>query len=144
MPTANVNLDTTQYVRINMGFNPMLLQAHRDAVRIVFNDVKPSKGNPSFHELSGSDNVPYPVPLVDTQVWALATTGMASLTVTEFTGGLDGENPVDTLAELAVVLTQQLCVIISNQRASMGELRLINARLEEGFGTEIDEDDIDG
>lgn len=142
MPTASVNLKEDQYVRVNQGLNPLTLQAHRDAVRIVFSQVKPAKGNPAFHVLSGSDNVPYPIPIVDTNVWALATSKMSSLIVTEFNGDEDGENPVDTVAELGVLLSQQLSTMIVHQCENIKQLRLLNARVEEAFETGIDEVDV--
>lgn len=51
MTTSVANLDTTQYVKVNIGLNPITLQAHRDAVRIVFSDAKPAKSNTAFHIL---------------------------------------------------------------------------------------------
>lgn len=85
MATAQVNLDTTQYVRVTQDpIRPvsLLLQSHRDAVRIVVSDAKPSFGNPVFHELSGSDDI-LSLSLAETHVWALATTDRCGLTVTE-------------------------------------------------------------
>jgi hypothetical protein len=82
MATGNVELDTTQYVRINTGLNNIMLQAHRDSVRIVFSDVKPSMNNEAFHQLGGDDPT-LQVPLIDVNVWALAMTDTSSLTITE-------------------------------------------------------------
>lgn len=67
MATVNANLDVTKYVRVNVGLNPVMLQAHRDSVRIVFNDLQPSKDNTSFHLLNGSDG-PLQVSSIDTNV----------------------------------------------------------------------------
>lgn len=55
MPTAAVNLDTTQYVLVSGAGIPLLLQAHRDSVRIAISAVKPSKSNTVFHQLDGGD-----------------------------------------------------------------------------------------
>lgn len=82
MTTSVANLDVTQYVKINQGLNSILLQAHRDAVRIAFSDLKPAKGNTAFHILGG-DDAPLNREVLTTDVWALATTECASLTVTE-------------------------------------------------------------
>ena len=84
MTTSVANLDTTQYVKVNIGLNPITLQAHRDAVRIVFSDAKPAKSNTAFHILGGDDQ-PFILPFNDVGVWALATTEHSSLVLTEFT-----------------------------------------------------------
>lgn len=59
-----------------------MLQAMRDAVRIVIAESKPSKGNTSFH-LLGGDDAPLMLDTTDSNVWALATSDKASLVVTE-------------------------------------------------------------
>jgi hypothetical protein len=82
MATGDVTLDTTQYVRINNGLNNIMLQAHRDSVRIVFSEVRPNIGNNAFHQLGGDDPT-LQVPLIDVNVWALAMTDTSSLTITE-------------------------------------------------------------
>ena len=83
MPTGNVLLDVTQYVRVNIGQNPITLQSHRDAVRVVFADSKPARSNPAFHVLSGN-MPPLIVPDSDTNIWALATSADTALSATEF------------------------------------------------------------
>jgi hypothetical protein len=85
MSTARANLDVTQYVRVTS--DPavpaaVMLQSHRDSVRIVFSDVKPAKGNSVFHDL-GEDDPILNVPLTEIGVWALAMTSTSALTVTE-------------------------------------------------------------
>lgn len=60
----------------------MVLQAHRDSVRIVLSELKPSKGNSVFHLLGGDDE-PLPLHSLDTNVWALAITDKSSLIVSE-------------------------------------------------------------
>jgi len=82
MPTVSVNLDTTQYVQVNSAFNPMVLQAHRDEVRITLSELKPAKSNTVFHILSG-DDAPLHLNSIDTNVWALAITDKSSLIVSE-------------------------------------------------------------
>lgn len=82
MPTVAVNLDKTQYVKVNSGFNPIMLQCHRDSVRIVISAVKPAKTNEVFHTLSGGDN-PLPFNSIDTNIWALALTNKSSLIVSQ-------------------------------------------------------------
>jgi len=137
MATGEVALDLTQYVRINAGLNPLMLQAHRDAVRVAFSDQKPVFSNSAFHMLSGEADLPYHIPTIDTNVWALAVTDRSSLIVTEFSG-----EQVDTLSELAHLLNRQLLKMTSNQHEMNRELSLLNARIEEAFETTIDEDDL--
>ena len=82
MATSNANLSTDNYVRINVGLNPVLMQAHNDAVRIVFSDEQPTTTNKAFHLLAG-DGEPLSMPNIDVNVWALATSDHSSLTITE-------------------------------------------------------------
>ena len=82
MSTSEALLDPTQYVRVNVAYNSLTLQAHRDSVRIVFADAKPALTNTSFHTLKGGDP-PLQVPSIDTHVWALAVTDTSSLIITE-------------------------------------------------------------
>ena len=85
MSTTRVNLDVTQYVRVTSEpFTPssLLLQSHRDTVRIAFSDVKPARDNTVFHELGG-DNEPLDIPFTEVAAWALAMTDRSALTVTQ-------------------------------------------------------------
>lgn len=83
MPTAQVALDTTQYVRVNVGLNRLMLQSMRDAVRIAVSDAKPAVSNTSFHILTGADS-PLQFDTLDANVWALATSAdNCTLIVTE-------------------------------------------------------------
>lgn len=60
----------------------MILQAHRDSVRVVLSDARPVKSNIAFHKLSSGDP-PLQLISLDTNVWALAITSTSSLIVTE-------------------------------------------------------------
>lgn len=82
MSTSEAVLNVDAYVRVNLGYNPITLQAHRDLVRIVFTADKPAKTNTAFHALT-SDGPPLQMVSNDTNVWALATTEHSSLIVTE-------------------------------------------------------------
>lgn len=85
MATTRVNLDVTQYVRVTsdpLKPSSLLLQSHRDTVRVVFSDVKPAKSNTVYHELGG-EHPPLNVPMTEQAVWALAMTDKSALTVTE-------------------------------------------------------------
>lgn len=82
MPTVSVALDQTQYVRINTALNPMVLEAHRDTVRVTISELKPALNNTVYHELSGAD-APLKFDSIDTNVWALAMSDRSSLIVSE-------------------------------------------------------------
>lgn len=82
MATAAVNLDPTQYVRINIGHYPLILQAHRDSVRIVVSALKPARNNTAYIMLAGGSE-PINIPTPGEHVWALAVSDKSSLIVTE-------------------------------------------------------------
>lgn len=82
MATSSVILDTTQYVRVNVGYTTMILQAHNDSVRVVLSDAQPSLSNEAFHTLGGGD-APLTLDIVDVNVWVLAVSDKSSLIVTE-------------------------------------------------------------
>lgn len=85
MTTTRVNLDTTQYVRVTtdpLTPSSLLLQSHRDTVRVAFSDVKPARSNTVFHEFGG-EHPPLNLPMVETAVWALAMTERSALTATQ-------------------------------------------------------------
>lgn len=82
MATSSVVLDTTQYVRVNIGYTTVILQAHNDSVRVVLSTAQPVKSNIAFHALGGGD-APLPIDVVDVNVWVLAMTDKSSLVVTE-------------------------------------------------------------
>jgi hypothetical protein len=85
MATSRVNLDVTQYVRVTsdpLTPSSLLLQSHRDTVRVAFSTVKPARSNDVFHELGG-EHPPLNLPMVEVVVWALAMTERSALTVTE-------------------------------------------------------------
>lgn len=87
MATALASLDVTQYVRINNGLNPLVLQSLRDSVRIAFNDTQPALSNTAFHMLDGGD-APLCMDHLDANAWALAMTDESRLVVTEHTNGI--------------------------------------------------------
>ena len=84
MATSVVGINTDQYVRVNVGLNPLVLQAPRDSVHVVLSDLQPAVGNPVFHLIGGKD-APLKLDSIDTNVWALAMTDRSSLIVTETT-----------------------------------------------------------
>lgn len=98
MSTGQVQLSTTEYTRVNLGLNPLVLQAHGDAVRVVLLSSQPSPSNSAFHVLSGVSSDPWVMPSVDTNVWAMAASKHSSLIVTE----------VSTVAPLRSAFGEQL------------------------------------
>lgn len=122
MTTVVVNLDVTQYVKVNSGLTFMVLQAPRDSVRIVFSDLKPAMSNTAFHMIDGSSD-PLSIPYTFTDVWALATTDRSSLTVTELRDPL--QNQVTAYDEL---ITSNLIpeIQISPQYNNLDKVRVFN------------------
>ena len=104
MATSFVTLDTTQYVRINIGYKSMILQAHNDSVRVVVSELKPVKGNTAYHTLGGGD-APLHLNIVNDNVWVLAVTDKSSLIVTESTTSFATE---ETVSQLVMTVTNAL------------------------------------
>jgi len=101
MATAKVNLDLSQYVKINASTRQVLLQARGDTVRIAVSIAQPTKSNTAYHELGGKD-APLTINLVDQDIWALAMTDKSALIITELdpaqTALFDGYgNPIGSL-----------------------------------------------
>jgi hypothetical protein len=82
MGTVSINLDTAQYVKVNIGLKPLTLQALNDSVRITLSSIQPAVENTVFHLLGGKD-APLQFPSIDTDVWALSITDKSSLIATE-------------------------------------------------------------
>lgn len=83
MTTAVAVLDQSQYVRINNGGVALLLQSHRDSVRVVFGYDQPPVDATAFHEIgSTNDNKVFEIGFTPVPVWALATTDHCKLTIT--------------------------------------------------------------
>ena len=127
MSTSVANLDTTQYVKVNIGLNPVMLQAHRDAVRIVFSDIKPSKSNTAFHILNGGDE-PLNMTHTDSDIWVLATTTNSSLVITEMKTAL----PVDVTGGFGLNIQRGLVAGVSAVH-TFGRAPIINTA--DGFVT---------
>lgn len=119
MPTVSVNLDTSQYVQVNTAFNPMVLQAQNDTVRITLSAAQPVVDNKVFHILGGKD-APLHFPSIDTNVWALAITDKSSLIVSETEPAPvalhDGDgNPITSLKGAIDVHNADVHNVIVNQ-----------------------------
>lgn len=104
MPTASVNLDTTQYVQVNAGYTSMILQAHRDSVRVVLSELQPALNNIAFHSL-GAGDAPLPFDIVNVNVWALAVSDTSSLVVTESDTSFATE---ETVSQLVMAVTNAI------------------------------------
>lgn len=84
MATSATALKTTEYLQINIGKNPLILQSMRDSIRVVLSAVKPAVDNPVFH-LIEARHPPLTLVSLDTNVWAMLTSDTAKLVVTELT-----------------------------------------------------------
>lgn len=82
MSTVSVSLDPSQYVRVNIGKNPILIQSFRDSVRVAFSESQPAKSNTAFHLLT-PDHPPLRWDATDINVWALATSDRCGMSITE-------------------------------------------------------------
>ena len=83
MPTMSVNLSTTKYVQVSsLDDRPLVLQAHRDTVRVTMSVGQPAISNSVFHTLEGGQP-PMTFNSFDSKVWALAMTDRSSLVVSE-------------------------------------------------------------
>lgn len=84
MSTSVAVLDETQYVKVSNGGTALLLQSHRDTIRIAFSDTQPARSNTAYHEIGGTDHKGViELQYANTPVWALAMTDRHRLTVTE-------------------------------------------------------------
>lgn len=132
MSTIRANLDVTQYVRVTsdpLKPSALLLQSHRDTVRIAFSDTKPAKSNTVYHELGG-EHSPLHVPMTEQSVWALAMTERSALTVTEQRVPVEVSNRDDigvavfisdqTTNTLSVPLLQDRAVLTLASTAAVG------------------------
>lgn len=91
MSTVAVPLVTTEYTLVSTLEYPLLLQAHRDAVRLVYSDTKPPASTPDFHLLRARTD-PFLVGRGVTLLWAKATSASSSLMVSIQAGVRPAEN----------------------------------------------------
>jgi hypothetical protein len=82
----------------------MILQAHRDDVRIVISEAKPVLSNDAFMSLGGSD-APLHLNIVDTNVWVLSVSDRSSLIVTESDTSFATE---ESLSQLVMAITNAI------------------------------------
>lgn len=137
MATSRVNLDETQYVRVTSDpFKPssLLMQSHRDTVRIAFSEVKPAKGNPVFHELGGEHSM-LQLPMTVSSVWALAMTDRSSLTVTDTV--LPDLPPRTTFGEVSVE-SKSPVVQIKSQSGLLNDVLTLSDDASTGIATITD------
>ena len=73
MPTNRVNLSTTQYVRINLGYGPLIVESLTGDIHITQSDSQPAVTNIAFHKLTDRNRLTFD--RLNTNVWALAATG---------------------------------------------------------------------
>lgn len=126
MATSKVNLSTTEYVRINIGLYPLVLQAHRDSVRVVVSNAKPSKQSSAFIMLDGGDP-PLNLGTISENVWALAVSNRSSLIVTELADLPTDGTVAKSYTTNPLGLSTSQNVIVQNQSLSQfGEVLTIS------------------
>lgn len=52
MATSRISLDQSQYVRVNFGLNPIIIEANEGEVRVVVTENQPAISNPAFHRVT--------------------------------------------------------------------------------------------
>src|SRR5210317_1313537 len=97
MATSRIALDTTQYVRINFGLNPMTIEANEGEIRICVTDNQPALSNQAFHRVTDRNRLV--LDSVDSNIWALALTASQKAVVTE-TPGMNTESLGNTTTTL--------------------------------------------
>jgi hypothetical protein len=103
----------------------MILQAHRDHVRVVFSESKPILSNTAFHLISGGDE-PYFIDSPDTNIWALAQTNTTSLAVTEFNTAGSEADPLNTAIEVGQVMIKLLISMNARLNNISDNMALLN------------------
>jgi len=121
MPTVSVNLSTTEYVKINTGLNPLLLQSHRDDVRIVLSDAKPAFGNSIYHTLGGDDEL-LKFDSIDVNVWVLATTDSCSLVVSETDAVVVTVGNVVDVSETDLTFETDVVTVLNNMSCKLSTI----------------------
>lgn len=121
MPTVSVNLDTTQYVKVSAALNPIVLQAHRDSVRITLSELKPAKSNSVFHLLGGGDH-PLSLNAPDTNIWALASTDRSSLVATELDPSSVSVGNVVDVSETDLTFETDVVTVLTDISDKLGTL----------------------
>jgi hypothetical protein len=120
----------------------MILQAHRDHVRVVFSESKPILSNTAFHLISGGDE-PYFIDSPDTNVWALAQTNTTSLAVTEFNTAGSEADPLNTAIEVGQVMIKLLISMNSRLNNISDNMALLNTYYADVTGNKLNLSDID-
>lgn len=81
MATSRVSLDKTQYVRVNFGLNPIIIEASEGVVHVAVTENQPTLTNKAFHRVSDLHPPFHIIP--DSNVWVLATSSVQKAVVTE-------------------------------------------------------------
>lgn len=81
MATSRVTLDKTQYVRVNFGLNPIVVEASEGVVHVAITENQPALNNKAFHRVSDLHPPLHLIP--DSNVWVLATSDVQKAVVTE-------------------------------------------------------------
>ena len=98
MPTNRVNLSTTQYVRINLGYGPLIVESLTGDIHIAQSDTKPAATNIAFHKLTDRHRLTFD--RLNTNVWALGKNSGAQAVVTETPSEHGDQSTVNSSTEL--------------------------------------------
>lgn len=81
MATSRISLDQSQYVRVNFGLNPLIIEANEGEIRVAVTENQPAVSNVAYHRVTDRNRLIIESP--DTNVWVLATSGAQKAVVTE-------------------------------------------------------------
>lgn len=81
MATSRISLDKTQYVRVNFGLNPIIIEAAEGVVHVTVTENQPALSNTAFHRVT--DKQPLVIERPDSNIWVLATSLAQKAVVTE-------------------------------------------------------------
>lgn len=81
MATSRIALDTTQYVRINFGLKPLIIEANEGEIRVAVTQNQPALTNKAYHRVTDRNRLE--LNSIDANVWALANTTSQKAVVTE-------------------------------------------------------------
>ena len=92
MPTNRVNLSTTNYVRINIGYGPLIVESLTGDIHVALSETKPAVTNIAFHKLTDRNRLTFD--RLDTNVWVLGKNTGAQAVVTEVTSAAGSILPI--------------------------------------------------
>lgn len=85
MPTSRITLDTTQYVRVNIGLNPITIEAKNGDIYVCMTENQPSINNQAFITVDNRHR--HKIDHLDSNVWVYSKVAGVHAAVEEQIGG---------------------------------------------------------